>query len=336
MGFSARTKTGLAVTALLPVLASIYGEHQQQAAQRQQRREAAQRAEVLRSDQERLLDRASADALRGAIEAAIADPALRAAAGGEVAERAQALCLRLFMASELLRLGQYAGQTANVLAATLSYRLESGDPARPGAYLACQCKATLRRIVDSWKQPNSAPAPALFIQALDAADLACADAAPGTGAPAREPLLDSLRARALSPAPVRQAPPRAAVALAGGCPAPAPQATGLRPRLFFHTPSRARDQPLFDCLSKELTQLGYRVEGLEAVRTAPRAYEVRYVYAQAEAEARRLADNLAALGASCGEPWPPGQCPRLTAIPQYANRVLPNSLEVWLPAEETP
>lgn len=142
MALSSNSKRGLALTALLPVLLSVYSEYRKDAEAQAQRLSA--RIELTRKqreiEQERDLD--NARRMLATLTGDVADP--------NDAQHDGSFCNHLFVTSELVRFTRSSRATRQVLNSALEYpdkTPEAGAVPRP---LACQCGSELSLMRTSW------------------------------------------------------------------------------------------------------------------------------------------------------------------------------------------
>jgi hypothetical protein len=160
MALSTTSKTGLALGALLPVLASLYGEMQQQNQQREQQQAA--RAELLKHQRAEAVSR-DLDTAKSLLN--------QIASEGD-----NALCEHFYIASELVRLGGYSRATRRALMSALRYQPEGeGADAQPRI---CECRGALAQMRSSWRPTLAgASSPAIIDEmnrGLDQAEALCA------------------------------------------------------------------------------------------------------------------------------------------------------------------
>lgn len=250
MALSSNSKRGLALTALLPVLLSVYSEYRKDAEAQTQRLSA--RIELTRKqreiEQERDLD--NARRMLAALTSDVADP--------NDAQRDGSFCNHLFVTSELVRFTRSSRATRQVLNSALEYpdkTPEAGAAPRP---LACQCGSELSLMRTSWapsrRTTASLPVVAEMTETLGRVIELCEpdpdpSPAPAAGAastrtrrgvaPAQPSPVPVLAAAPVPPAPVaivQARPPSAAPDTHAAAPVPAPITASAAP-----TPAGAAD-----------------------------------------------------------------------------------------------
>lgn len=250
MALSSNSKRGLALTALLPVLLSVYSEYRKDAEAQTQRLSA--RIELTRKqreiEQERDLD--NARRMLAALTSDVADP--------NDAQRDGSFCNHLFVTSELVRFTRSSRATRQVLNSALEYpdkTPEAGAVPRP---LACQCGSELSLMRTSWapsrRTTASLPVVAEMTETLGRVIELCEpdpapspDPAAGAAstrtrrgvAPAQPSPVPVLAAAPVPPAPVaivQARPPSAAPDTHAAAPVPAPITASAAP-----TPAGAAD-----------------------------------------------------------------------------------------------
>jgi hypothetical protein len=303
MVMSSTSKTGLAFGAVLPVLASLYGELQQ-------RSQLQEQQSLVRND---LLKHARSEAVTRDLETAKVLLNQIAVTTGD------ASCEHFYVASELVRLGGYYKASRRALISALRYQSEAALQPR-----ICDCQRTLNQMRSSWRPTlNNTTSPAVIDemnQVLDAAYALC-------GAQETEPML------AASPAAMP------AVEDAGVAPATSPAvvahdeptddcsksatATTLAVRVYLQIADESQRQSA-ERLAVSLTGLGYTVPGIERVASAnaPSSPQLRFVYDEDAAEAERLRAVLSA----CKQPFT-----LQPAMTQYRRHAARYSFEIWFP-----
>lgn len=334
MAMSNTSKTGLALGALLPVLASLYSEYDKQNQVREQQQAA--RAELLKKQRGEAVVRDLDTAQKLLIQIATQDQ--------------KSLCEQFYIASELVRLGTYSKATRHALLSALRYQPEQGESARPRI---CDCPNTLEQMRVSWRPGLDNTASAAVISEMaggldDAAGL-CPPPGQETAAADKKLPIGPESPAMSAPPPPAEVPipgplprPEAPAAVAPAAPAPAldvaadqlracnqadpPPVSTVRVYLQIADESQ---RPLAQRLQQRLVSLGYAVPGIERVGTrAPAKAQLRYVYAEDRAEALRLQHNAGRRPAG-------GDCEPVfdlrPPMAQYRLKTPQNSFELWFP-----
>jgi hypothetical protein len=347
VNLSSGQKLGALLAAVLPLVASIYG---QQAERRQRNQERAEELQVrvqAERKAEAAADAASAEQLNRAFQQ-FASP---------VAEVDKLdLCATLHSSLELLRQSPPAPRTDAVAAAWLTYRPDDDDGSD---LLVCKkCRRTIEFAARRFSvgravaadQPLPGERSADFKKALSDADLECSSG-PTSKVAEASPTPTASRRASVEPTPRR----------AGGSPTVSPAVQPTEPALATPTAARLRPQlkrpdpgariyiQVPDAETKARIQkarlalqtAGYRVHDIEIVgeRRAPKCPELRYVYAADKAEAEVLLsdlnnpenrDRLDTLNVP-DQPALPNFT--LARMGRYAGRTLNRVYELWLPAD---
>jgi len=359
VNLSGNQKLGALVAAILPLVASIYGQ-QAQRLEQNQARIAEQQA---RADAERqaadTADTASAQQLNDAFKH-LANLPLGTGPSPE-------LCSTLHTSLELLRRNAPTPKTEAVVTAWLTYRVEAD-----GRRLVCDCKRTIRIAAANWlpqteqtQLQSSASADGKsvhndLIYALNAANTECIGTPPPTplaaelssptptGIPTereRKTPLERTATRSPGPQPPQEVapppPPPAPVAATPALPPPTPPFGLHRPapgaRIYFQVPD-AETKDRIAAARSALEQAGYSVSDVQVMGAtrSPRCAELRYIYANDTAEANTLLEDLntsVMLAQLYGSTQPDQKQRRfsLKRMSRYEGRVLNRVYEVWLP-----
>ncbi|WP_428311061.1 hypothetical protein [Hydrocarboniphaga sp.] len=321
MALSKTSKTGLALGALLPVLASLYGEMQQQSQQREQQQAA--RSELIKHQR--------AEAVSRDLDTA------KSLLNQIASESENSLCEHFYIASELVRLGGYSRATRRALISALRYQPEGeGADTQPRI---CECRGTLAQMRSSWRPTlGSTSSPAVIEEmnrGLDQAEALCASPEqvamavpppppPPAAMPAPLPPEPVIVGSAPPPAPVQAvpSPPPPENALPARCrQAPTPPAVPVRVYLQIADDSQ---REAAQQLAQQLNLHGYAAAGVEKVgeTASPKRAQLRYVYPEDRDEAERLLANL--LGCQARFALQP-------PMTQFRQRTPRYSFELWFP-----
>ncbi|GAC1625954.1 MAG: hypothetical protein NVS9B10_13490 [Nevskia sp.] len=353
MALSSNSKRGLAITALLPVLLSVYSEYRKDAETQGQRQAA--RIELLRQrhEAEQGRDLENAKKLLTWITGDVADPADTLRDGS--------FCDHLFVASELVRATRYSTATRQALGSALEYRRETGG-SEGGASLplVCECGNTLSLMRTSWAPTRhtaaSLPVVAEMTDLLARTAALCAPdpqlvsrvavsaLAPAAGAAPPPPKTKTMmKAKPRGPGAVANPappPPREAPSPdlpADVCAKPAPGAAlsgpGAQAATVYIQIAVEAQRPAAQRLLQRLQAAGYVAPGIERVGAAraPARDELRYIYSEDGPSAARL---LADVHGACGDEALFGSAPQLLA--RLRGQALPRSFDLWFGKPPSP
>lgn len=331
MAFSANTKYGALIAALLPVAASVYQQGQSQHAKAQDQSERQRTQEEQQKESHRSADAASALALHEALQ----DDLPAAVLSTESPQAASSLkfCSQLFIGAAQLQVNPAAEQTNATLLAAISYRKQDGSRA------ACVCGAHFFESIQAewFDQAKSSPAARerahdrssdvlsrRFLDGLRAAQNECFPQAAGKAA---EELAAEVvhRDRARNP-PSPPPPPRAAAE----CTVEKIEQPTGRVLVYIQIADESQRDGAAKLQRGLNAQPPFRAPGIEKVGAAssPSHAEVRYFYDDDRTAAAALTKSLNDGADKCGLPAAEA---RVRQFPQFQGRVAHGVLEIWYP-----
>lgn len=325
MNLSGNQKVGALLTAVLPLVVSIYGQ------QAERREQSAVRAAEQQARLE--ADRKAADASDSESAKQLNEAFAQVANTGEGTKVRAELCSTLHTSLELIWQSAPTPKTEAVVTAWLTYRPESD--AAP-TLLVCACRSAIRTANSRWEKrpselrPDGKPLHEELIAALTAANTECKL----TGTPSIPPGQATPTPTGAAVAPTAQLTPGQATPISTvALTRPSPGA-----RIYLQVPDKPTKERIKP-LQEALERAGYRVPGVEVVgdTASPRCAEVRYVYASDQSEANALCadlnlDEVRRMAISPGDVSDLKQhCFSAQAMSRYAGRAPNRVYELWLP-----